>query len=138
MYRVVAAVDAWQVARFLNAADAAGDGRLGRAKLPINPISAAGLLAVVLVIGAGHIAVARYNVLALDLVNCVFNDSGDASCDDPGDTPEPTDSGSPGDSPEPTDAGADRLADRRPCRRPTRAPPAPSPPPCRRGTARSA
>ena len=101
----MAAVDAWQVARFLNAADAAGDGRLGRAKLPINPISAAGLLAVVLVIGAGHIAVARYNVLALDLVNCVFNDSGDASCDDPGDTPEPTDSGSPSDSPEPTDSG---------------------------------
>lgn len=104
VYRVVAAVDAWQVARFLNAADASGDGRLGRARLPINPISAAGLLAVVLVIGAGHLAVARYNVLAMDLVNCVFNDDGNAACEAPEDSPEPGASDEPTGTPEPTDA----------------------------------
>jgi LCP family protein required for cell wall assembly len=106
VYRVVAAVDAWQVARFLNATDASGDGRVGRAKLPINPVSAAGLLAVVLVIGAGHLAVARYNVLALDLVNCVFTDDGDASCEAPPESPSPETSEEPGDSPEPTDGVA--------------------------------
>ncbi len=37
VYRIVAAVDAWQVARFLNAADASGGGRLGRARLPDQP-----------------------------------------------------------------------------------------------------
>src|SRR3954451_6354250 len=93
VYRVIAAVDAWQVARFLNARDASGDGRGGRPKLPINPISAAGLLAVILVIGAGHLAVAHYNVLALDLVNCVFTDDGSSDCNEPADTPDPAASG---------------------------------------------
>ena len=83
IYRVVAVVDAWQVARFLNAVDASGGGRLGRARLPLNPLSVAGLLAVILVLAGGHIAVARYNMLALNLVNCVVSDSGDASCDLP-------------------------------------------------------
>ncbi|HET7829125.1 MAG TPA: LCP family protein, partial [Candidatus Limnocylindrales bacterium] len=104
VYRAVAAVDAWQVTRFLNAQDASGDGRAGRSRLPLNPVSAAGLLAVLLVIGAGHLAVARYNVLALDLVNCVFNDDGAADCQEPSDTPTPGTSDEPTDSPEPTDA----------------------------------
>jgi LCP family protein required for cell wall assembly len=104
VYRVVAAVDAWQVARFLNAQDAAGEGRAGRTRLPLNPVSAAGLLAVLLVIGAGHLAVARYNVLALDLVNCVFTDEGASACDEPADNPSPRATAEPGDSPEPTDA----------------------------------
>ncbi len=86
VYRIVAAVDAWQVARFLNASDASGDGRVGRAKLPLHPVSIAGLLAVVLVMGMGHLAIARYNVLALDLVNCVFSADGEeADCSDDGD-----------------------------------------------------
>jgi LCP family protein required for cell wall assembly len=104
LYRVVAAVDAWQVARFLNEQDASGDGRAGRTRLPINPISAAGLIAVLLVIGAGHLAVARYNVLAIDLVNCVFNDDGSADCNAPADTPGPGDSADAGDSGQPTDS----------------------------------
>jgi LCP family protein required for cell wall assembly len=99
VYRIVAAVDAWQVARFLNTTDASGDGRVGRAKLPLHPVSIAGLLAVVLVMGMGHLAVARYNVLALELVNCVFSSDGEeADCgnDDEGgvasatETPEDT------------------------------------------------
>lgn len=107
VYRVVAVVDAWQVARFLNAVDASGGGRLGRARLPFSPLSVAGLLAVVLVLAGGHVAVARYNVLALDLVGCVFSDSGDASCDSADDTPSPgvsspPGSGDEGDTPSPT------------------------------------
>lgn len=85
VYRVVAAVDAWQVARFLNTTDASSSGRVGRVRLPIHPVSVAGLLAVILVMGAGHLAVARYNVLAMDLVNCVFSaDGADASCSSDG------------------------------------------------------
>ncbi len=95
VYRVIAVVDAWQVARFLNAVDASGGGRLGRARLPLNPLSVAGLLAVILVLGGGHVAVARYNMLALDLVNCVFSDSGDASCDLPAESPGPADTSAP-------------------------------------------
>jgi LCP family protein required for cell wall assembly len=92
VYRIVAAVDAWQVARFLNAADRSGDGRVGRAKLPLHPVSIAGLLAVVLVMGMGHLAIARYNVLALDLVNCVFaSDGEEADCSEDGGTAAATD-----------------------------------------------
>src|SRR5450759_3306293 len=80
LYRLVAVVDAWQVARFLNAVDASGGGRLGRARLPINTLSIAGLMAILLVAAGGHLAVARYNVLALDLVGCVFSENADLSC----------------------------------------------------------
>ncbi len=89
VYRIVAAIDAWQVARFLNAVDASGDGRLGRARLPLGPLSIAGLLAVILVMAGGHVAVARYNVLALDLVGCVFTPDADPSCDQPDESPSP-------------------------------------------------
>jgi LCP family protein required for cell wall assembly len=116
LYRVVAAVDAWQVARYLNEVDASGGGRLGKARLPINPLSVAGLIAVLLVIAGGHLAVARYNSLALNLVNCVFTDEDNPSCDtsdsgnqDSGDTGAvasgaPSDSSPlPSDAPSPTD-----------------------------------
>ncbi len=89
VYRIVAAIDAWQVARFLNAVDASGGGRLGRARLPLNPLSIAGLLAVILVMASGHVAVARYNMLALDLVGCVFSQDSDPSCDVADDSPAP-------------------------------------------------
>jgi LCP family protein required for cell wall assembly len=102
-YRIIAAVDAWQVARFLNAADASGGGRLGRARIPVHPLSVAGLLAVILVIGAGHVVVGRYDVLALEFVNCVFSEDPDPSCEQqvaeatPGsETPEPGASEEPG------------------------------------------
>lgn len=113
-YRAVAAVDAWQVARFLNASDVSAGGRLGRARLPIHPVSVAGLAAVILVMAAGHLAIARYDVLALDLVNCVFSEDGaDASCDAgntadasdaPADTSNPDGSGVDTPSPDATDA----------------------------------
>jgi len=95
IYRIVAAVDAWQVARFLNAVDASGDGRLGRARLPLSPLSIVGLLVVLLVMAGGHLSVARYNVMALDLVGCVFSEGGDPSCAAPDDSPSPGDSAAP-------------------------------------------
>jgi LCP family protein required for cell wall assembly len=110
LYRAVAAVDAWNVARFLNAADASGDGRLGRARMPLNPLSIAGLVAVVLVMAGAHVAVARYDSLALSVVTCLNPDTADASCEDnsPAASDElPTDSGlssdQPSDIPSPSD-----------------------------------
>jgi len=105
IYRIVAAVDAWQVARFLNAGDASGGGRLGRARLPLSPISVAGLLAVLLVMSGGHLAVARYNSLALNLVNCVFSEGGDPSCESPEESLEPGETLAPDGSGEPAGSG---------------------------------
>jgi LCP family protein required for cell wall assembly len=100
IYRVVAVIDAWQVARFLNAVDASGGGRLGRARLPLSAFSVAGLLAVLLVLAGGHVAVARYNVLALDLVGCVFSDTGDPACEEAAPTPGPGETAAPSGSPD--------------------------------------
>ena len=49
LYRLVAIIDAYRVAEFMNAVRVSGDGRLGRARLPRQPLSVAGLLAVLLV-----------------------------------------------------------------------------------------
>src|SRR6478609_10434436 len=60
VYRIVAAVDAYRVTEFLNAHDAGGDGRLGPGRrLGRNPLSIAGLLAVLLVMAGSHVVVAR-------------------------------------------------------------------------------
>jgi len=80
LYRAAAAADAWNVARFLNRADASGDGRLGRARLPLNPLSAVGLVAVIAVMAGAHAAVWRYDALALSVVNCINPETADASC----------------------------------------------------------
>ena len=73
----------------------------------MSPLSIGGLIAVVLVIAGGHIAVARYNLLATDLVNCVFSEDDDPSCAEPTDSPDPADSpiaqASESSSPQPTD-----------------------------------
>ncbi|HEY6057407.1 MAG TPA: LCP family protein, partial [Candidatus Limnocylindrales bacterium] len=55
-------------------------GRLGPPRLPAHPVSLAGLVAVLLVMAGGHVAVAYYDLQAYDLVNCVF-DNGQATCD---------------------------------------------------------
>ena len=98
-YRVVAAVDAYRVAAFLNRWDE-GAGRLGPSRAVLAPLSLAGLLAVILVMGGAHAAVAYYDMQALDLVNGVFNPVGDEP------TPEPTGSAqaSPDGSAEPTES----------------------------------
>jgi len=82
LYRIVAAVDAYRVTVYLNALDSSGGGRLGRPRTQLSLISLAGLLAVLLVMAGGHAAVAYYDLQAYDLVNCVFDESGQASCDE--------------------------------------------------------
>ncbi len=104
-YRLVAIVDAYRVTEYLNSYAASGDGRLGRARMPRNPLSVAGLAAVVLVMAGSHVVVARYDMLAQDaLGSCIFvNQSNDAECEDPDASPSPTEGGPTNDSPEPTD-----------------------------------
>ena len=74
LYRLVAIVDAYRVTLYLNSHAASGDGRLGPAKLPVNPLSIAGLFAIVLVMAGTHVAVARYDMIAMDFLEggCVF------------------------------------------------------------------
>ena len=102
-YRVVAIVDAYRVAEYLNRYAAAGDGRLGPSRSRPNPLSIAGLLAILLVMGASHVVVARYDVLAMDLLgsDCIFlSDQTTGTCAADADTsPSPGDSGA---SDEPT------------------------------------
>jgi LCP family protein required for cell wall assembly len=72
-YRIVAAVDAHRVVRYLNRVSDGGAGRLGPARATLAPISLAGLLAVVLVMGGAHAAVAYYDLQALTAVQNIFN-----------------------------------------------------------------
>ncbi len=105
VYRVIATIDAWRVAQFLNAVGGSGAGHLGRVRLPVRPVATAGLAAVVLVLAAGHLGVARYNVLALDFITCITADSGAEDCELASPSPTPDASGAsvePGPSEEPT------------------------------------
>ncbi len=99
LYRIIAAVDAYRVVVYLNRWDE-GAGRLGPSRAILAPFSIAGLLAVLLVMGGAHAALAYYDLQALDLVSGVFNPGGD----DP--TPEPaaTSGATPAASAEPTES----------------------------------
>jgi len=59
---------------------------------------------VILVMAGGHVAVARYNVLALDLVGCVFSSDADPSCDQADESPSPGASPDASASAEPSEA----------------------------------
>ncbi len=100
LYRIVAAVDAYRVVAYLNRVQDGGP-RLGPARSRLAPLSLAGLLAVILVMGGVHATVAFYDTQALSFINCVFG----GSCDAPTDSPAPsglaTDAG-PTDTPAPT------------------------------------
>jgi hypothetical protein len=108
VYRFVAIVDSYRVTVWLNALAANDGGRLGRPRLVFTPVSLAGLLAVALVMSVVHVAVARYDVIALGALNdpCTFiSDQTPDNCDatpssSPGGSVEPTDE--PLDSPSPT------------------------------------
>jgi LCP family protein required for cell wall assembly len=93
LYRLVAIIDAYRVAEYVNAHALSGDGRLGKARLPRNPLSIAGLLAIVLVMAGSHVVVARYDMLALDALTsgCIFIQEGDECAEDPSASPAPTD-----------------------------------------------
>jgi LCP family protein required for cell wall assembly len=99
LYRVIAVIDAYRVAVFLNAHEA-GSPQLGPARMSRNTLSLAGLLAVILVMAGSHVVVARYDMLAQDLLTsgCIFiGEDIDAEC-------EPDASASPGvtESPDPS------------------------------------
>ena len=103
LYRVIATIDAYRVAEWMNAVEAGGDGRLGKARLYRAPLSLAGLLAVLLVMAGSHVVVARYDMLALDALTsgCIFvGDEIDATCEpDPNASLDPAGSPIPGPSP---------------------------------------
>jgi LCP family protein required for cell wall assembly len=110
LYRLVAVVDAYRVADYLNTAPASGDGRAGRARMARNPLSIAGLFAVVLVMTGSHIVVARYDMLAKGVLDngCIFVGDASKACTldatpSPGSSTVPSGdaSGLPTDSPEP-------------------------------------
>ncbi|MEX1170506.1 MAG: LCP family protein [Chloroflexota bacterium] len=109
LYRLVATIDAYRVAEYLNAFRAAGDGRLGPARIPRNPLSVAGLLAVLLVMTGSHVVVARYDMLALDLLEsgCIFiGDQPSKECNvDP--TPDPDASTDASSEPKPSAVGGE-------------------------------
>jgi LCP family protein required for cell wall assembly len=117
VYRVVAIVDAYRVADFLNRHDAGGDGRYGPARLIRNPLSVAGLFAVILVMAGVHVVVARVDMIALDTLTggCIFiGEDVDTECADepdpsasPAATPStgPTSSAAGTATPEPSDTG---------------------------------
>ena len=105
LYRLVAIIDAYRVTAFLNAVAASGGGRLGRPRIIFNPLSVAGLLAVILVMSGGHVVVARYDLLANDVLNdpCIFVGSDTQAVPTCDATPSAGPSGSAG----PTDAPLD-------------------------------
>jgi LCP family protein required for cell wall assembly len=106
IYRIIAAVDAWNVARFLNERDrarvAALRGRQIRPEPALSPlriVSIVGLFAVLLVMAGAHAAVFRYNSMALSLVQCVFTEEDDnPDCRTADETPAPDASAAPSDS----------------------------------------
>jgi LCP family protein required for cell wall assembly len=98
-YRLVAIVDAYRVTAFLNAWTASGGGRLGRPRVPVHPLSVAGLLAVILVMAGAHVAVARYDLLVMNTADCVFDP--ERACNPTG---SPTPSGSGGQPTEPAES----------------------------------
>ncbi len=95
VYRLVAIVDAYRVTEFLNAMDASGGGRLGRPRIVLNPLSVAGLLAVILVMAGGHVAVARYDLIGMRLADCIFDPN--RVCDESSASPGPSESQEPPD-----------------------------------------
>jgi LCP family protein required for cell wall assembly len=99
VYRIVAAIDAWRVATFLNSVEAGGR-RGGAPRGSLGPASVAGLLAVLLVLSGVHVAVAYYD-LQLQQLDCIF-DATTTSCG-----PAPSDSPGPASSDAgPSDAAA--------------------------------
>ena len=71
-YRVVAIVDAFRLAQAANVvAGSDGAGRLGRPRVRWHPVAIAGLLAVILVASVAHVAVARYDLIAYDLITSI-------------------------------------------------------------------
>jgi polyisoprenyl-teichoic acid--peptidoglycan teichoic acid transferase len=114
-YRLVAIVDAYRVAEYMNAHAAAiaavASGTGGGGHRARNPLSIAGLVVVILVMAGSHVVVARYDMLALSVLDsgCIFigdEDNGTCAADatpspGAGATATPDQSAEPSDTPEP-------------------------------------
>jgi LCP family protein required for cell wall assembly len=113
LYRLAAIVDAYRVTAFLNAVAMSGGGRLGRPRVVLNPLSVAGLAAVVLVMSGGHAVVARYDLIGMDFLgdNCVFlnNSTTEVECDEP--SASPSGSGLPTDPPDESESAEPSIAE---------------------------
>jgi LCP family protein required for cell wall assembly len=98
VYRAYVIVDAWSIARALAGRPAMPSSQAMR---QAGVVSMAGLAAVLLVMSAVHVAVARYDLLLSGTSNCIFNPEaegcGTASSPEPGESPA-----SPGGSAEPS------------------------------------
>ena len=103
VYRVVAAIDAWRVANFLNDVEAGGDGRRRPPRSSLGPASIGGLLAVLLVLSGVHVAVAYYD-LQVQQLDCIFDQTTTSCGPAPSDSPEPSgsDAGTSGATPTPS------------------------------------
>lgn len=110
-YRIVAVVDAYRVAGFVNAWTASG-GRVGRPRVPRQPLSIAGLLAVILVLSGAHVAVARYDLLAMDTAGCIFLERDCPASTPPASSPSPAASRDalPGSSQDPAASGEPAMS----------------------------
>jgi LCP family protein required for cell wall assembly len=96
LYRLIAIVDAYRVTAYLNAWRASSGGGLGRPRIPLQPLSIAGLLAVLLVMAFGHVALARYDVIAINTADCIFDPNQDCtSAASPGPSDDTTESPTP-------------------------------------------
>jgi len=82
LYRLVAIVDAYRVAVYLNGAGTSGDGWASRVRFGRNPLSIAGLFAIILVMAGSHVVVARYDMLASQVLNsgCIFVGDDSKAC----------------------------------------------------------
>lgn len=76
LYRVIAVVDAFRVAAAVRSFAEAGTTRLGRPRVRSHPLPIAGLVAVLLVTSLGHVAAARYDLIAYDLVTGISDGGG--------------------------------------------------------------
>ena len=107
VYRLVAIVDAYRVAEYLNAFTASGDGRASRARIVRQPLSIAGLLAILLVMAGSHAVIARYDLLGRTFLEngCVFVGDPTKECSlDASPTPGATSTATPDAAASPTDS----------------------------------
>jgi LCP family protein required for cell wall assembly len=72
VYRMVAVIDAYRVADFVNGWRESGQGRVGPPRRRANVLGLAGLGAILAVMIGGHLVVGYYGVQALDLIGSVF------------------------------------------------------------------
>ncbi|MDQ3870799.1 MAG: LCP family protein [Chloroflexota bacterium] len=75
LYRGFAVIDAYRAA--LAVSRGAREGRRPRAPASVHLFSLAGLMAILLVMALGHAAVARYNLLAYDLITGISGEGGE-------------------------------------------------------------